>query len=124
MRRIICIVIATLLVCGFAVFAADKTEVTSNTKKEYSKPEPVREAKMNAVGKVLEISDNAVTIARSVRNTTQIMTFALDKQVKNISVGDFVSVAYVMKNNKLIAVRVTKSEKNISVKQPPGNTAR
>lgn len=124
MRRIICIVIATLLVCGFAVFAADKTKVTSNTKKEYSKPEQVRAAKMNAVGKVLEISDNAVTIARSVRNTTQIMTFALDKQVKNISVGDFVSVAYVMKNNKLIAVRVTKSEKNISAKQPPVNTVR
>lgn len=124
MRKLIFTVIAAVLFCGFAALAAEKTPMARDTKQEYGKPETIRAAKMNAAGKVLEVSDNAITIERSARNTTQIMTFVLDKQVKNISVGDFVLVAYVMKNNKLVAVRVTKSGNNISAKQPLEKPAR
>ena len=124
MKKFICIVIAALLLSGFAVSAADKTPATHGAKKEYEKQEAARTAKMNAAGRVLEISAKSITIERSVRDMTETMTFALDKQVKNIAIGDLVSVAYVIKNEKLIAVSVNKSEKNISTKQPLEKTAR
>ncbi|HPD57507.1 MAG TPA: hypothetical protein P5294_10405 [Smithellaceae bacterium] len=118
MRKLICAVSAAAFICGFAVLAAEKTPMPRDAKQEYGKPETIKAAKMNAAGKVLAIADNAITVERSARNTTQSMTFVLDKQVKNISVGDFVLVAYVIKNDKLIAVRVTKTGNNISAKQP------
>jgi hypothetical protein len=100
------------IVCGFFLlaafaFAADKS-ATESIKANAGKKISVKAAKMNARGKVIEISDNAVTIERAVRDKVEKVSFNLDKPVENVAVNDFVSIAYIEKDGKLMASRVTK----------------
>ena len=49
-------------------------------------------AKMHARGKVIEISDEAIKVERTVKGEVEIMEFALEKPVKNMIVNDFVKI--------------------------------
>ena len=98
--------IGFFLSAGF-VFAADKS-FTGAIKADAVKTNSVKAAKMNARGKVIEISDEAITIERSVRGNVEKIKFELDKPAENVVVNDFVSIAYIEKDGKLMASRVTK----------------
>ena len=63
---------------------------------------------MHARGKVIEISDEAIKVERTVKGQVEIMEFALEKPVKNMIVNDFVKIDYMEKDGKLIASRVAK----------------
>ncbi|PKN67213.1 MAG: hypothetical protein CVU54_17100 [Deltaproteobacteria bacterium HGW-Deltaproteobacteria-12] len=88
-------------------FAADKP-LSPATAAGQVKANPVRIAKMNATGKVIEISDKAIKIERTVKNNVETMQFVLDKPTENIAVNDAVKIAYVEKDGNLLASRVAK----------------
>jgi hypothetical protein len=88
-------------------FAADKP-ASPAAAADQVKAIPVRIAKMNATGKVVEISDKAIKIERTVKNNVETMQFVLDKPTENIAVNDAVKIAYVEKNGNLLATRVAK----------------
>jgi len=71
----------------------------------------VRTTKMIATAQVLEISDTAMKVERTVKGTAEIMEFALEKPVPRIAVGDKVRISYVTREDRLIAVRVYKAAK-------------
>jgi hypothetical protein len=101
------------IVCGFFLltvfaFAANKS-VPGAIKADTVKTNSVKAAKMNARGKVVEISDETITIERAVRGNVEKINFELDNPVENVAVNDFVSIAYIEKDGKLMASRVTKT---------------
>lgn len=104
------LVCATGIVCLLAVFAlaADKPG-TSATQSVLPKT-----ATMNARGKVVEISEKAVRIERSIKGSAEVMEFALENPAADIAVNDFVKIDYTIKDGKLTASRVAKpkAEKN------------
>ena len=104
------LVCATGIVCLLAVFAfaADKT-VAPSAKSVFPKT-----ATMNARGKVVEISEKAVRIERSIKGNAEVMEFALENPAADIAVNDFVKIDYTIKDGKLTASRVAKpkAEKN------------
>ncbi len=95
------------LLAAFA-FAADKP-VPEAIKADAVKTNSVKAAKMNARGKVIEISDEDITIERAVRGNVEKVKFELDKPVENVVVNDFVSIAYTEQDGKLMASRITKT---------------
>ena len=88
-------------------FAADKP-ASNAAKATPVKVIPVRIAKMNATGKVIEISDKTIKIERTVKNNVETMEFILDKPIDNIVVNDAVKIAYIEKEGRLLASRVAK----------------
>jgi hypothetical protein len=80
--------------------AADKTE----------KPGTIilKPAKMQARGKVIEISETSVKIERTVKDKAEIMEFILENPAANIDVNDFIKVSYTVNDGKLVASRITK----------------
>lgn len=88
-------------------FAADKPAFTAAAG-DSSKISNVKIAKMNARGKVVEITDKTIKIERRVKNEVEIMEFALDKPVENIEVNDLVKIVYVENDGNLLASRVVK----------------
>ena len=108
------------LLAAFA-FAADKSAPES-IKADTVKTNSVKVAKMNARGKVIEISDESITIERAVRGNVEKIKFELDKPVENVAVNDFVSIAYTEQDGKLMASRVTKTDTTKKdQKAVPGN---
>jgi len=112
------------LLTAFA-YAADNSapeSIKTGTVKTIS----VKAAKMNARGKVIEISDEAITIERTVRGNVEKIKFELDKPAENIAVNDSVSIAYTEQDGKLMASRVsktaqkTKEIKPVAEKSTPG----
>ena len=103
------LVCMTGVICLLAAisFAADKPETNSN-QSAVLKTTNVKTAKMNARGKVVEISDTAIKIARSIKGNVEIMEFALENPVKDIAVNDSVKIDYSVKDGKLTAARVAK----------------
>ena len=97
---------AAFLISAIA-FAADKP-VSPATTADQVKASPVRIAKMNATGKVIEISDKTIKIERTVKNNVETMVFILDKPIENIVVNDAVKIAYIEKDGSLLASRVAK----------------
>lgn len=95
------------MLAAFA-FAADKP-ASESTKATKVKTNFVKAANMNARGKVIEISDEAIVIERAVRGNIEKIKFELEKPVENIAVNDFVSIAYTQKDGSLLASRVTKT---------------
>jgi hypothetical protein len=97
------------LICILAAFsyAADKpaTEASQGTA---LKTANVKAAKMNASGKVVEISNTAIKIERSIKGNAEIMEFALENAVQDIVVNDSVKIDYSVKDGKLTASRVAK----------------
>jgi len=79
------LVCATGIVCLLAVFAfaAEKPSARS-TQSVLPKT-----ATMNARGKVVEISEKAVRIERSIKGNAEVMEFALENPAADIAVNDF-----------------------------------
>ena len=109
----------TAVICLLAAFAyaADKTATETN-QSVVLKTNIVKTAKMNARGKVVEISDKAIKIARSIKGDIEIMEFALENPVQGIAVNDSVKIDYSVKDGKLTASRVDKPR---AVKNPGKN---
>ena len=105
-KALIYIVGAAFLLSAIA-FAADKP-ASNAAKTDPVKVIPVRIAKMNATGKVIEISAKTIKIERTVKNNVETMEFFLDKPIENIIVTDAVKIAYIEKDGRLLASRVAK----------------
>jgi hypothetical protein len=105
-KTLVCMAGVICLLAAFAV-AADKPVKESN-QGVVLKATNVKTAKMNARGKVVEISDKAIKIERSIKGNVEIMEFALEVPVKDIAVDDSVKIDYSVKDGKLTAARVAK----------------
>ena len=86
--------------------AADQTTTrgaafTKNTEKA---------TKMNATGKVIEISTKAIKIERTIKDNVEIMEFELEYPSADISLNDSVKIEYSIKEGRLSASRVHKLE--------------
>jgi hypothetical protein len=104
------IVTAVLLIIGFTLaFAAEKPQVAS--------PAPPRVPEMSTAGKVLEVSDVALKIERTLKGEAEIMEFALERPFANISVGDLIKVSYRQKEGRNILIRVAPA-KMTAVQKP------
>ncbi len=105
-KALVYITCAAFLLSAIA-FAADKP-ASPAAAADQAKVSPVRIAKMNATGKVVEITDKTIKIERTVKNNVETMQFALDKPTENIAVNDAVKIAYIEKDGNLLASRVAK----------------
>jgi len=105
-KTLVCMIGVICLVAAFA-FAAPKPATEPNQGAAL-KTTNVKSAKMNARGKVVEISDTAIKIERSIKGNVEIMEFALENPVKDIVVNDSVKIDYSVKDGKLTASRVAK----------------
>jgi hypothetical protein len=65
-------------------------------------------AKMNARGKVVEISDQSIKIVRTVKGEAETMEFILEKPAENIIINDLVHIAYMERDGKLMVSNVAK----------------
>jgi hypothetical protein len=107
MKKALLYMIGAALLLSAIAFAADKP-AANNTNADQLKVSPGRIAKMNATGKVVEISDKMIKIERTVKNNVETMQFVLDKPAENIAVNDAVKIAYIEKDGNLLASRVAK----------------
>jgi len=85
------------------------------------KPIP-RETRMRVTGIVTEITADTIRIERAV--TAELMDFTLEKSLDKIKAGDKVTISYIQKEDKNIALRVNKAvsqKKAITTKS--GNVA-
>jgi hypothetical protein len=106
-KKALAYIVGTTFLLSAIAFAADKT-VSDAAKTDPAKASPVKTAKMNATGKVIEISDKALKIERTVKNNVETMEFVLDKPAENIVVNDSVKIAYIEKDGTFLASRVAK----------------
>lgn len=105
-KTLICIAGVICLLAAITL-AADKPAAKTDSP-VVLKTNVVKTAKMNARGKVVEISDKAIRIERSIKGNVEIVEFALEKPVQDIMVGDAVKIDYSEKGGKLTASRVAK----------------
>jgi hypothetical protein len=105
-KTLACIVGLICLLAAFT-YAADKTATEANQAITL-KTTNVKTAKMNARGKVVEISDKAIKIERSIKGNLEIMEFALENPVPDIAVNDSVKIDDSVKDGKLTAARVVR----------------
>jgi hypothetical protein len=115
MKRSLVYIVGVAFLLSALAFAADKP-ATNATKVEQAKT-AVKSAKMNATGKVIEISDSSITIERTVKGNAETMEFVLEQPAENVAVDDSVKIAYVEKNGKLLASRVVKAKPNKAEKK-------
>lgn len=108
MKRALVYIVGVAFLLSALAFAADKP-ATDATKVDPAKT-VVKTAKMNATGKVIEISDGSIKIERTVKGNAETMEFVLDKPTENISVNDSVKIAYIEKDGQLLASRVVKAK--------------
>jgi hypothetical protein len=106
MRKALMYIVGTAFLLSAIAFAADKPAANSNLNP--AKAAPVRTAKMNATGKVIDISEKSIKIERTVKDKVESMEFILDKPAENIAVSDNVKIAYIEKDGNLLAARVAK----------------
>lgn len=104
MKKALVYIISIAFLFSAMVFAADKP--ASNA--DQVKVSTIKIAKMNATGKVVEISDKTIKIERRIKNEVETMEFILDKPAENIAVNDAVKIAYIENNGSLLASRVVK----------------
>ena len=107
MKKALIYIVGVAFLLSAIAFAADNP-ASNATKADPVKVIPVRIAKMNATGKVIEISDKTIKIERTVKNNVETMEFILDKPIENIIVNDAVKIAYIEKDGRLLASRVAK----------------
>jgi hypothetical protein len=107
MKKTLVYIIGAAFVLSALAVAADKPS-TSTTKADHPKTNIVKSAKMNATGKVIEISDASIKIERTVKGSAEDMEFVLDKPTDNIAIDDSVKIAYSEQNGQLLAARVVK----------------
>jgi len=106
MKKSIWCILGAFFLLSNITFAADKPVVVHNV--EQGKKILVKTAKMHARGKVIEISETSVKIERTVRGNVEIMEFTLDEPAENISVNDFIKVAYTVNGDQLVASKISK----------------
>ena len=107
MKKALAYITCAAFLLSAIAFAADKP-ISSAAAADPGKVGSVKIAKMNARGKVIEISDKTIKIERKVKNNVETMEFVLDKPTENIAVNDAVKIAYVEKDGNLLASRVAK----------------
>lgn len=100
------IILIAFLLSAIA-FASDEPAFTASAG-DSTKAGNVKIAKMNARGKVVEITDKTIKIERKVKHQIEVMEFTLDTPVKNIAVNDFVKIVYVEKEGNFQASRIVK----------------
>ena len=115
-KTLVCTIMAACVLAAFA-FAADVPAKDAD-QGAVLKHSSVKAAKMNARGKVIDISDKAVTIERSIKGNVEKMEFALENPVSGISVNDSVKIDYSSKDGVLTASRVVK----LGAAKPPVKT--
>ncbi|MEN6330980.1 MAG: hypothetical protein ABFD57_03210, partial [Smithella sp.] len=93
MKKALAYLICSAFLLSAIAFAADKPASTV-VGDDHGKIGNLRSAKMNARGKVVEVTDKTIKIERKVKNEAEIMEFILDKPVENVVVGDAVKIAY------------------------------
>ena len=108
MKRALVYIVCVAFLLSALAFAADKP-VIDKTKVDSAKTNVVKSAKMNATGKVIEISDSSIKIERTVKGNAEIMEFVLEKPAENITVNDSVKIAYIEKDGQLLVSRVVKA---------------
>jgi hypothetical protein len=119
MKRALVYIVSGFFLLSALVFAADKS-ATDTTKVDPVKTNVVKSAKMNARGKVIDISDSSIKIERTVRGNVEVMQFALENPTENITVNDTVKIAYINQGGKLIAHRVAKVNSKKKEVKPAG----
>jgi hypothetical protein len=107
MKKALIYIVGVAFLLSAIAFAADNP-ASNAVKADPVKVIPVRIAKMNATGKVIEISDKTIKIERTVKNNVETMEFILDKPTENIIINDAVKIAYIEKDGRLLASRVAK----------------
>lgn len=115
-KTLVCVISVICLLAAFT-YAADKTVSVAN-QGAVAKTTSIKMAKMNARGKVVEISDKAIKIERTIKGSVEIMELVLENPVKDIAVNDSVKIVYSVKDGKLLASRVAKLG---AVKKPGKN---
>jgi len=105
-KTLVCVA-GVICIMAALTLAADTTVKDSNPKAAM-KQATVKTAKMNARGKVVEVSDRAITIERSIKGNVEKMEFALESPVADVAVNDSVKIDYSVKDGKLTASRVAK----------------
>jgi hypothetical protein len=115
MRKALLYIVGTAFLFSAIAFAADKP--AANSSSNAAKAAPVRVAKMNATGKVIELSEKNIKIERTVKDKVETMEFVLDKATENIAVNDNVKIAYIERDGNLLAARVAKIDPKKPVKK-------
>ncbi len=116
MRKILAGIAGFILLVSMVAFAADLPGVSSGAPGMTEKAGAVKTARMNARGKVVEMTEVTVRIERQIKGASEMMDFQIDGPLKGIAVNDVVKIAYTEKSGKLIAikiVRVPQGEKNV-----------
>ena len=108
MKKALVYTVGAAVLLSAIAFAADKP-ASNAAKADPAKANTVKIAKMNATGKVIEISEKAIIIERTVKDKVETMTFVLDKPADNIAVSDAVKISYIEKDGTLVASRVAKA---------------
>jgi hypothetical protein len=72
---------------------------------------PPKFVRMRATGKVTEISATTIMIDRTLKDSTEMMTFTLERPASSINIGDNVNVSYITKDGINLAVRVSPVKK-------------
>ena len=119
MKRALVYIVSGFFLLSAVVFAADKS-ATDTTKVDSAKTNVVKSAKMNARGKVIDISDSSIKIERTVRGNVEVMQFALENPTENVTVNDTVKIAYINQGGKLVAHRVAKVNSKKKEVKPAG----
>ena len=107
MKKILVCISSVLCFVAALAFAADRPAAESN-QRAILKTTMQKAPKMNASGKVVEISDISIKIERRIKGNIEVMEFALENPARDIAVSDSVKIDYSVKDGKLIASRVAK----------------
>jgi hypothetical protein len=108
MKRTLVYIVSVAFLLSALALAADKPSIAT-TKVDAAKTNVIKSAKMNARGKVIEISDSSIKIERTAKGNTETVEFVLDKPAENIAVDDYVKIAYIEVDGQLLASRIVKA---------------
>ena len=115
MKRLMVFFVALSFLFCASAFAVDKPAAAPAKAEPAAAAPAAKETKMSFTGKVVEISDTMLKIERTVKGkTTETMEFALEKPCPcakvcpKIAAGDKVKVSYVTRDDKNVALKVTK----------------
>ncbi len=111
MKYLILLVASFVLIFASCAFAVEEAS-TAPTKAEPSQtvaPKLSKETRVSITGVVKEISDTMIMVERTVKGNTENMQFVLAKPVEQINAGDKVRVSYIKKDDKLVALRVSRA---------------
>jgi hypothetical protein len=108
MKRTLIYIVSVAFLLSALALAADKPSIVT-TRVDAAKTNVIKSAKMNARGKVIEISDSSIKIERTAKGNAETVEFVLDKPAENIAVDDYVKIAYIEVDGQLLASRIVKA---------------